>query len=355
MAHELNIDATGKASIALKGGAKSAWHGLGQEILPDDSIATIQAKAGLDWEALAAPVTYSDGKGNEYTFEGRQVIYRSDTGAGLGLTSDNRYNIVQPKDVMEFFADFLADNKLSIETAGAVRGGRIIWCLAKLGKDFSYLLPGKDAIDGYVRLQTSFDTTRATDLVATRIRQVCANTMRLVDADADSDGYRTTHSLRFDPKPLQAAFGLLGEQHKVTAQFYNELVKRKVSDEEAAKFYGDLLSIDIADLGKTDKDGKKIIHGRTENILRDMAACFKNAPGAASKAANGTAFGLLESITYYVDHKSNVRDTCDDGKLAARLNSAWFGNGEQLKQDAQWFAAELADCLPLIGYEAVAA
>jgi phage/plasmid-like protein (TIGR03299 family) len=355
MAHELNINAKGEASIAAVGGAKSMWHGLGQEILKTDSLKTIQKKAGLDWEALAAPVTYRTADGTDMTFKGQQVIYRGDTHEPLGTTSDNRYIIVQPAEVMEFFKDFLADNKLSIETAGAVRGGRIIWCLAKLGKDFSFLLKGSDKVDGYVRLQTSFDGTRATDLVATSIRQVCANTMRLVDVDADRSGYRTPHSVKFDAKGLQQAFGLLGEQHKLTAKVWNALMERKVSDTEAKQFFCDLQGVEVSDIGKVDKDGKKIIHGKTENQLLALANAYTSGPGSGLKSAKGTAYGLLQAVTYYVDHVSNTVDRYGDGKAQARLNSAWFGSGEETKQAALYHACELAECLPLIGYEAVAA
>jgi hypothetical protein len=64
MSHELVIDANGKASVAAAGGAKSMWHGLGQDILPGDSIEEIQRKAGLDWEVLQTPITYSDKQGH---------------------------------------------------------------------------------------------------------------------------------------------------------------------------------------------------------------------------------------------------------------------------------------------------
>jgi phage/plasmid-like protein (TIGR03299 family) len=347
---------TGKAAVAAVGGAKSMWHGLGEEILKTDSIATIQKKAGLAWEAHKAPVIYKDGKGREHTFGGRQVVFRSDTGGPLGVTSDNRYHIVQPSEVMEFFKDFLADNKLAIETAGAVRGGKIIWCLAKLGKDFQFLMPGKDAIDSYFRLQTSYDLSRSTDGVGTTIRQVCANTMRMVDADADARGYATPHSVKFDAKGLQVALGMLGEQHKLTSQVYNALVKRKVTDTEASKYYLDLFGIEEKDLDAIDKKTKKpVVHTRTKNVLKEIAACFKSSPGAGLKSADGTAFGLLQSVTYYVDHKASVRDLNGDGEDRARLTSAWFGGGDKLKDDAQWFAAELAGVEHLIDREEVVA
>ncbi len=348
MAHELVIDSVGNASIALRGGSQTAWHGLGQTIEPGDSVKVIQKKAGLDWQALASPMQYTDADGNSHDFEKQQVIYRSDTRAALGTTSTNRYHIVQPAQVMEFFGDFLGNNGLSIETAGAVRGGRIIWCLAKLGKDYDFLMPGKDAINGYVRLDTSFDGSRATALVATTIRQVCANTMRMIDNSDGKNSHKTAHSTKFDAVALQKAFGLLGEQHRMTAEVWNALAKRKVTTAESNKFFGNLFGVDVKDIGKTDKEGKKVVSTRTENMINQLAMAYAKGPGAGLKSANGTAFGLLNAVTYWVDHQSTSQDNYDDGSETARRNSAWFGLGEKTKQDAQYFAAELAGCTELL-------
>lgn len=323
---------------------KKEWHHAitDHEIIqPGDSIREIQRKAGLLWTAEKAALEYTAG-GNSLVFDGRQVIYRSDTHAPLGVTSDHRYNIVQPAEVMEFFDGFLKDNGLSIETAGSLRGGRLIWCLAKLGKDYDFLMPGKDRIDSYVRLQTSFDGSRATDLVATTIRQVCWNTMSMINPVADRIGYKVPHSAKFDAKSLQAAFGLLGEQHRITSDVWNALIKRKVTQAETAEFFCNVLGIEAEEIGKTDKHGKKLVSTRSENMLKELAAAYAQGPGADLKSAKGTAFGLLQAVTYWVDHKAAANDNYDDGKEAARRHAAWYGIGEATKQDAQYLAAELA-------------
>ena len=48
--------------------------------------------------------------------------------------------------------------------------------------------------------------------------------------------------------------------------------------------------------------------------------------GADLDAAKDTAYGLLCSITEYVDHERRAMNTDN------RLNSAWFGAGAKLKQ-----------------------
>jgi len=50
--------------------------------------------------------------------------------------------------------------------------------------------------------------------------------------------------------------------------------------------------------------------------------------GADLASAKGTAFGLLNAVTAYVDHERRARSTDN------RLDSAWFGQGATIKQRA---------------------
>jgi phage/plasmid-like protein (TIGR03299 family) len=346
MSHEIDMS-TGKAAIALRGGAKTAWHGLGQEIKDGASIETIMKKAGLAWEVLSAPVTYTDDEGHEHTVPDTRVNFRADTKASLGIVSASKYNLVQPREVLEFFKDFLADNRMQMETAGSLKGGKIIWALAKLGKEFRHVLPGKDTIDGYFRLQTGFTGMDGTNGVGTTIRQVCANTMRMIDTQDSARIYRIPHSAVFDAKALKKAVGLLGAEHQVTAQFFNELVKRKVNAAERRKFFCDLFDYDVEDFDKV-VDGKAVVSGRTKNMIGQLEAAFANGPGAGLKSAKDTAFGLLNAVTFWVDHQSTAIDRHGEGKERARLASAWFGLGERTKQDAKVLVAQLAGCEELV-------
>jgi phage/plasmid-like protein (TIGR03299 family) len=337
----------GKVALAVAGGGKTTWHGFGEEILPTDTMEQVAKKAGIAWTAGSSPVQYVDQNGTLLTMHGSRVNYRLDTGAALGVVSD-QYKIVQPIEILEFFRDFATKNKLMIETAGALRGGKTIWAMVKLGKDFAFMLPGSDAIDSYLRLQTGFDGGRATDAVATTTRQVCKNTENMINGDADRSGYRTPHTSLFDAKALQGALGMLGAQHKVTAKFWNELTKRKVTDKERDQFFCDLFSIDIKERDGVDSEGKPLVSGRTRNMLSQLTAAFNNGPGSTLKSANGTAYGLLQAVTYWTDHESIANDVHKDGKESARLNSAWFGLGSRTKADAQYLAAKLAGCEELV-------
>ena len=59
--------------------------------------------------------------------------------------------------------------------------------------------------------------------------------------------------------------------------------------------------------------------------------------GAQLAAANGTAWGLLCAVTEFVDHEKRARSQ------GHRLDSAWFGQGANLKQRALDYALQLVD------------
>ena len=58
--------------------------------------------------------------------------------------------------------------------------------------------------------------------------------------------------------------------------------------------------------------------------------------GAELAAAKGTAWGLLCAVTEFVDHERRARSN------EYRLDSAWFGQGAQIKQRALDAALQLA-------------
>ncbi|MER0985782.1 DUF932 domain-containing protein, partial [Pseudomonas aeruginosa] len=58
--------------------------------------------------------------------------------------------------------------------------------------------------------------------------------------------------------------------------------------------------------------------------------------GSSLESANGTAWGLLNAVTEYVDHERRARSN------EYRMDSAWFGQGAQIKQRALDAALQLA-------------
>lgn len=347
MAHELDFS-NGRANFAFSGERSNIWHRLGQTMNGNHTLMDWAREGGLQHTVAKAYISYkamlADGTVSEITCDDAMVTYRTDTGLRLGNVSDSKYSIegIQPLDILKFFEEFLTENGLKFSTVGSLRGGRIVFALADLGPDFMYLAPGGGVTKFYVRLQTSYDGSRATSLVITAIRQVCANTEAAVEAATKGKQFRVTHSQVFDKRGLQAAFGLLGEQYRMTVDLWNALQERKVTAEECRHFFCELLNVKSEDLNRITADGKPVVPVRTQNQLVSLAAAYTGGPGANEPKVYGTAYGLLQSVTHWVDHQASTRDTTGDGKENSRLASAWYGNGAAVKARARVMLADLS-------------
>jgi phage/plasmid-like protein (TIGR03299 family) len=108
-------------------------------------------------------------------YEEQRVLYRSDTHAPLSVVSQ-RFQEVQPKEILEFYRDLTEQSGFELETAGVLKGGKKFWALARTGQSSfkrqgcqQWLYSTGNACDG----------TLATTAQFTSIRVVCNNTWRL--------------------------------------------------------------------------------------------------------------------------------------------------------------------------------
>lgn len=299
---------------------ETPWHGLGTR-MPEDNqnLDQWRVAAGLDWFADRAPIQFKNGE-NVVEVPDRHALFRSDNGMFLGVVSP-KYKPVQPRDVLDFYGDLTERHGFKMEVAGALRGGKVIWGLAKTGVGTRIM--GQDAVDCYLLLATGFDTVMATRAFFTATRVVCNNTIQIAFENGAATGKKVSvsHHSTFDPTKVKMELGV-GDAFAAWNAKAEALAAREVTPEEQVKF---LLSVyhNVTDLGSDVAKSKM-----AERTMERMAGILANAPGQQFRSALNTAWGLVNAVTYDVDHSQRARS--DD----ARLNSAWFGTGNQLKTKA---------------------
>ena len=302
------------------------WHGLGHRLPPNQPIEVWQKAAGMDWTIKETEVLYSVSEGvglHVKSSPDNKVLFRSDTQAPLSVVS-KRYQVVQPKEVLEFYRDLVSVGGFELETAGVLKGGKKLWALAKTGQET--MLKGGDKVKAYLLLATSCDGTLATTAQFTSVRVVCNNTLQM--AVGESKGaVKVPHSTTFDPILVKQSLGL-----GVTAwdQFMDSikvLSERKVHRIEAMNYLVDVLGNPAIPLAEQPN----------QKALQTVHALFSGGgKGADMASASGTAWGLLNAVTDYVDHQRRARNH------DYRLDSAWFGMGAAIKQKAFESALALA-------------
>ena len=295
------------------------WHGLGNLLAPKQPIEVWAQQAGMAFRILEAPVRYTTKSPGTPTgmmsFPSQKVLYRSDSRAPLSVVSD-RFLVVQPREILEFYRDLTEVSGFELETAGVLKEGRKLWALAKTGQAGS--LKGGDSMRGYLLLATACDGTLATTAQFTSIRVVCANTLA-VALNNGTGAVKVPHSTKFDAQAVKKQLGISVSSWDNFMYRMKTLSERKVKPHEASNYFLQVF-----------KDGiDPAVQPGQERALKAVQALYEgNGKGAGLSSASGTAFGLLNAVTEYVDHQRRSR-TPDH-----RLDSAWFGQGAALKQKA---------------------
>lgn len=306
------------------------WHGLGNHLPPNQPLEVWAERAGMDWQIEESPVRYISGEndnlGTIFTYPEQKVLYRSDTQSPLSVVS-RRYQVVQPDEVLEFYRDLTEQSGYELETAGVLKGGRKFWALARTGQ--SSVLRGNDTVNGYLLLATSCDGTLATTATPTTVRVVCNNTLSIAINGADQ-AIKVPHRTRFDAQAVKQQLGVAVSHWDEFIYNMRTLSSRKVKTQEEMSYF---LRV-ICDVQPGNNE--YLSNLTNERALKKVQARYEGqGRGADLDSAKGTAWGLLNAVTEYVDHERRAR-TIDH-----RIDSAWFGQGATLKQRALNTALEM--------------
>lgn len=319
MSHELTIRENGQVEFAYLQSDGAPWHGLGNPMQAGQSIEDWRTAAGMDWSILRSKVRYATERGTAGLIElpEHHVLFRSDSKAALGVVS-NKYQVVQPGEVLEFFRDIAKVGGLELSAAGTIYGGKRFWATAKIGEASPTSVV--DKVGGYILISTSADGSLATEVRRTTVRVVCKNTLQMAVEDA-APSVKVTHRSVFDAANVKAFMGL---NEAAWAAFKHNLVKLanvQVHEEQAAEI--------VAGLFATGDSQEARDKARETAGYRKVLALFNgDGMGAHLDGVFGTANGVLQAVTEYADH--HVRARSDENRFV----SAQWGTGAQLKQRA---------------------
>lgn len=300
---------------------ETPWHGLGNNLAAYAPIEVWAKQAGMEWTIQESPVYFMPAVTAALApVKAQKVLYRSDNGEALSVVSQ-RFQVVQPQEVLEFYRDLTKANGFTLETAGVLKGGRKVWALAKT--NMSSRIKGNDTMNGYLLLATGCDGTLATTAQFTSIRVVCNNTLAVALANGGV-AVKVPHSTTFDAASVKQQLGLSSNVWDDFIYRMKKLSERKLKIKEAEVFISQLFS----------DPNRSLTNARAKQKV--MALYSGNGRGAELSSAQGTAFGLLNAVTEFTDHERRARNN------DYRLDSAWFGTGAHLKSLALHRAMALA-------------
>lgn len=309
---------------------ETPWHKLGVPVDSSISVDDMLIAAGLNWEVELRPVFTADDAGNPVAIPNKRALVRKTDNKPLTIAGPN-WTPVQNRDAMEFFREYTESGGATLETAGSLRGGKLVWGLARINQDFEVKGRQNDVTKGYILLSSHHEAGYRTKVRTTATRVVCANTFAMAERDAVS--YSQTHTSAFDTAKAKDSIQLAMNQIAQMERDANIMAQKEISEFDAARFYARLLQPVKADEVEENHVWELLASPADRNVAFYGAwDSYMNAPGAEP----GTFWGVFNGMTHWADHTAGGRDD------SARVDSAWFGRRGKLKQQAYTQLMEMA-------------
>jgi phage/plasmid-like protein (TIGR03299 family) len=316
MAHEIEF-VNGKAQMAFAGDVP--WHGLGTRVQPDLTPAQMMEIAGLNWSVDKVPAFVTiEGESVEI---GRSALVRSFDGKILDVVSDD-WNPVQNEEAFEFFNDFVAAGDMEMHTAGSLKGGQIVWGLAKVRESFE-LFKG-DVVESFLLFSNFHRYGWSTAVQFTPIRVVCNNTLQLSLNTEVERMAKISHRKVFNGDEVKEMLGIA--KHKLDS--YKEMAaylgSKRYKDENIVDYFTRVFPVSGS------ADAKKQVSKNADLAM----SVLNRQPG--TEYAPGTFWQLFNAVTYTTDHLCGRN-------VDNRLQSAWYGHNKNVKTKALELAVEMAE------------
>jgi phage/plasmid-like protein (TIGR03299 family) len=312
MAHELETQ-NGVASFASF--REPAWHGLGTVFTEEKTTNEMLVAANLhNWnvrlEDLEIPSTLTSDKNYRYVVRTNPTD-KTQTDV-LGIVGE-RYHVLQNEDLFSF-GDNILDGGGRWETAGSLKGGRVVFGSLALERE-TILDPNgvADKVKTYLLINTSHDGSIAIQASITPVRVVCANTLNVaLNRTSKKDGVKQSFKIRHTQTAngkVQIARQTLGLANAYMDEF-DKMAHAMIQKEISAKDFNDII---LAAYPKPDKDTKGAVK-KWENkvdVINDIYT------GEYNGMISGSAWGAFNALTERLDWYRSARGGNNESMFAA--------------------------------------
>lgn len=314
MSHEVEIR-DGIASMAFAHDVP--WHGLGVKVDPNTPPEDMGKAAQIDWGVEKRQLYTWSNPTKEQLESGailppmqpipdRYALTRDTDGKVMSIVT-GRWNPVQNSEILATFKKFVDEGGATMETAGALKGGKLVWALANLNHGFTI---NGDPVKGYLLLATMHEPGYATIGRVTPVQVVCANTFAQAGGFDGKAQLRVPHTREFKAEEAAEQIGLA---HQMLSEFERNaklLTSLNISRDDAINI--------LAPIYQPDIEPKELISD-FEKANRTVRGIMEAALAGPHKGIADTGYGLLSGVTYYANHKAR-------GTKDSRFASALVGD-----------------------------
>lgn len=303
------------------------WHGLGVRVTPDLTPEQMLVAAGLNWEVEKRPIFTTLGpQGWEIgpEIKNKRALVRKTDSKVMDIVGKD-WMPVQNRDLIATFRKFCEEGGAEMETAGSLRGGEMVWALANLGTGF--VLPGGDAVKGYLLLAGSHKAGRATIGRLTPVRVVCANTFAMSGGFEGASQLRVPHAVEFKPEWAADQIGIAKAGLSEFERNAQLLQKLNIGHDDALRI--------LVPIYQPQAEVKEVLANYDENAGRTVKAIMEAALTGAG-AVEGTAWGLFNGATFHANHGAR-------GSADKRMASTFLGQNNVVLNRLYKSLTEMAD------------
>ena len=290
---------------------KKPWDGLSVDINPNISPREMAYKAKLDLETSWNPT---------------------------GGVRPGRPKSYANQEMFQFFKSFTEHGGVPLETIGTLDNGRIAWALATLNQEFN--LMKDDNVKAYLLLYSRNINRDNIEIQFMIFRQAGGNTLQVPTKGrtffknicrrpfTKQFPFISLEFHKFDENIIKKTKETITYGREAIKNFSHTaeyLISKKVNNEIATRFMFDTFQPEIS-------KNLSIIGSKEVNELADKKTklgieAITKVPGQNLETCSMTAWGLLNAVTYIVDHRIlNNQDS--------RLRLSWFGPNAKIKQRA---------------------
>ena len=269
------------------------WNGLGTNVREAPASEEALQMAGLDWRVEQKSV-YVDGM---YKAEGYYANVRNSDHRVLGIVTD-RYKVIQNDEAFSF-TDGLLGEGVRYETAGSLMGGRKVWLLARLPKE--YIIEGESIIP-YLVFSNTHDGSGAVKVAVTPVRVECNNTLNLALKTAPRS-WSMVHTGDIQGKVQEVQETLFHADNymrRLGTEFKN-LRTVKLSDEKIEDF--------IAELIPLEKEATATQKKNAETLRQGIRRRYYDAPDLQWIGKN--AYRFINAVSDFATHQKPLRKTAN--------------------------------------------
>lgn len=302
---------------------KAPWHQLGTIVQDAPNSAAAIKLAGLGWSVDQMELQAITEAEEPLKVPGFRANVRSDTKMVLGVVTPT-YTPCQNVDAFSFVDKLIKEEEVFFETAGSLKGGRVVWLLARLPGAFT--VGKEDRNFPYLLFMNSHDGSTAIRIMPTTVRVVCWNTLNLA-LGSDSQRFCIRHVGDVQAKVDRArhAIGLAHKQFETFEEQVVQLVDVKLVMPQVTGFVEQL--IPMAD-NVTVRAANSITRRRDR-----IAQIWETDPHCRLEGIEDSAWALVNAYTQFIDHERNCVGETEDEKLSSRIAGNWLGHQAIDKQD----------------------